>query len=249
MSKIKLNPEGKTVLISGANRGIGRAIAIEFLAQGAKKVYAGARDPLKLSDLKEKFGERIIPIKLDVTDNETIENLRLQAQDVDILVNNAGILAPGGFLSANTIENLKHHFSVNVWGLLKLTNALIDSLKNKEEAAIVNLISMVGLANMPMIGAYSASKATVHSITQGIRGELEQDNILVSGVYPGPIDTEMAKGFEMEKESPGQVAKKIIQALKDGQEDIFPDKMSEKVGKDYFENPKMVEKEFGAFNE
>lgn len=246
MSKVKVDPKDKVVFISGANRGIGRAIAVEFLEQGARKVYAGARNIQTLDSLKEQYGDRLIPVAVDVTDQQSIQAAAAIASEVDILVNNAGILAPGGFIGESAVESLNQHFSVNVLGLINLTNALVDSLKNSEEAAIVNVSSVAGLANMPIIGTYSASKAAVHSITQSMRGELAADNILVTGVYPGPIDTDMAKGFEMEKDSPENVAKDIVNGLAEGAEDIFPDIMSKQVGQQYQSDPKALEVAFAA---
>lgn len=247
MSKIKVNPEGKVIFISGSNRGIGRAIAVELLEAGAKKVYAAARNTSSLSSLVEKYGDKIVPVTLDVTSKESIGNAAAIATDVEILINNAGILNGGGFISNDAISGLKTHLDVNVFGLINLTNALVNSIKSKDSGAIVNISSVAGLANMPMIGTYSASKAIVHSMTQSMRGELASDGILVSGVYPGPIDTDMAKGFEMEKDSPENVAKNIISALKNGEEDVFPDVMSQQVGAGYASNPKAIEKDFGAY--
>lgn len=247
MSKVKVNPEGKAVLISGSNRGIGKAIAIEFLEQGASKVYAGARNIQTLDELKQQYGDRLVPITIDVTDQQTIEKAAEIADDVDILVNNAGILAPGGLLGEEAIESLHYHFKVNVIGLINLTNAFIDDLKSRDSAAIVNVSSVAGLANMPMLGTYSTSKAAVHSITQSMRGELVNENILVAGVYPGPIDTDMAKGFEMDKDSPEHVAKNVVEALAAGIEDVFPDTLSEQVGQQYGGSPKAVEEAFAAY--
>jgi len=247
MSKVKINPEGKVVLISGSNRGIGRALTIEFLENGAKKVYAGARNTQTLTELKEKYGERLVPVTIDVTDQNTIDQAAELAGDVDILINNAGVLSPGGFLGNEAIENLNYHFKVNVLGLISLTNAFVDKLRGKETAAIINVSSVAGLANMPVAGTYSASKATVHSITQGFRAELSNENILVAGVYPGPIDTDMAKDFDMDKDSPENLAKNVIQALIEGKEDIFPDTMSKQVGEQYSSSPKAIEQAFAAY--
>lgn len=247
MSEVKINVEGKVAFISGSNRGIGKAIVVEMLESGAKKVYAGARNISSLSALAEKYGERIVPVQLDVTNDESIKNATASLSDVEILINNAGVLAPGGFTTPDALDNLMSHLSVNVFGLVKLTNALVDSIKSKESGAIVNVSSVAGLGNMPMLGTYSASKAIVHSITQSVRGELANDNILVAGVYPGPIDTDMAKGFEMEKDSPENVAKNIVASLANGEEDIFPDVMSTQVGAGYASSPKGIEKEFAAY--
>lgn len=247
MSEVKIKPEGKVVLISGSNRGIGRAIAVEFLKQGAKKVYAGARDTSSLTSLVEEYGDKIVPVELDVTNEDSVNAAAALAGDVDILINNAGVLGPGGFTSPGALEALQSHLDVNIFGLVRLTSAFVNIIKGKESGAIVNLSSAAGLANMPVIGAYSSTKAMVHSITQSVRGELVNNNILVAGVYPGPIDTDMAKGFDMDKDSPELVATNIVNGLKNGTEDIYPDTMSEQVGAGYAANPKAIEKDFAAY--
>lgn len=247
MSEVKINVEGKVAFISGANRGIGKAIAIALLENGAKKVYAGARDKSSLFDLVEQYGDRVVAIQLDVTDNASIENAARIATDTELLFNNAGVLHGGGFIHPEAVAGLQTNLDVNVIGLVRLTNAFADTIKKQEVGAIVNVSSVVGLASMPVIGTYSASKALVHSITQSIRGELSETNILVAGVYPGPIDTDMAKEIEMEKDSPQNVARNIIEALKEGVQDIFPDVMSVQVGAGYANSPKAIEQQFGAF--
>ena len=243
---MKISIKDKVALVSGSNRGIGKAITEALLENGAKKVYAGARNVESLNELKAKYGERLVPVELDVTKDATIARVAETAQDVEILVNNAGVLVPGNFTNGNLLESMQANFDVNVWGLVKLTNALFSSIKSRESGAIVCVSSVVGLANMPVATTYSASKAAVHSIIQGLRGELKGSNILVAGVYPGPIDTDMAKGFEMDKDSPENVAKNVINAIENGVEDIFPDVMSEQVGAGYASSPKAIETQFGA---
>jgi len=247
MSRIKVSPIGKVALVSGSNRGIGKAITIELLERGAKKVYAGARNPNTLNDLKKKYGDRLVPITLDVTNDQSIDKAAKIATDVEILINNAGVFSTGGFFAENTYTSLKTNLEVNVWGLIKLTHELIDSLKSKDSAAIVNIASLAGLANMPMGATYSATKAAVHSIIQGMRGELINDNILVIGVYPGPIDTDMAKDIDMEKDTPQHVAMEIIKGLVEGKEYVFPDEMSKQIEPFYYTDPIAVEKQFSLF--
>ncbi len=243
---MKVSIKGKSALVSGANRGIGKAITEALLDHGAEKVYAGARRVESLNGLKEKYGDRLIPVELDVTKDNTISNAANMANDIDILVNNAGVFAPGNFTHGNFLESMQANFDVNVWGLAKLTKAFFNDLKEKDSAAIVSVSSVAGLANMPIASTYSTSKAAVHSIIQGLRGELKDSNVLVAGVYPGPIDTDMAKGFEMEKDSPENVAKNVLAAIEQGVEDIFPDVMSNQVGAAYSANPKGVESQFGS---
>ena len=244
---MKVSINGKTALVSGANRGIGKAITEALLDNGAKKVYACARNVASLDDLKTKYEDRLIALELDVTKDDSIAAAAKSAGNIDILINNAGVMVPGSFTYGNMLESMKTNLEVNVWGLAKLTNAFFNQIKTSESAAIVSISSVAGLANMPLISTYSTSKAAVHSIVQGLRGELRDSNVLVCGVYPGPIDTDMAKGIEMEKDSPENVAKNIIQAIEEGVEDVFPDAMSKQVGAGYMASPKAVETQFGGF--
>ncbi len=245
MTQVKVN--GKAAFVSGANRGIGRATVIELLERGASKVYAGARNPEKLSDLKEKYGDRLIPVTLDLTNDQSIKAAAELANDTDILINNAGVLLGTTMLSVQALKELTDNIEVNVYGLLKLTHAFIPTLKKSTATAIANFSSLAGLGNMPVIGTYSVSKAAVHSITQGLRAELANDNVLVSGVYPGPIDTEMTASMEMDKDTPVNVAKALVDGLENGAEDIFPDNASVQAGPYYLQNPKAVEGEFGKY--
>lgn len=239
--------EGKVALVSGSNRGIGKAITIELLENGAKKVYAGARDVSSLGDLQEKYGEKLVPLALDVTSDDSIAAAAETADDVEIFVNNAGVFAFGSFTNGDLLASLQSNLDVNVWGFVKLTKALLGTLQKADSAAILCVSSVVGLANMPMGLTYSASKAAAHSVIQGLRGELAGSNILVAGVYPGPIDTDMTKGFDMEKDSPETVAKNVVKGIEAGTEDIFPDAMSQQVGEAYFASPKAIEKQFANF--
>lgn len=247
MNGVKVSPKDRVAFVSGANRGIGRAITIELLENGAAKVYAGVRNLKSMDDLKPEYGSRLVPVLLDLRDDRSIIKATKLAKDVDILINNAGVYEPGGFCSDETLDSMAANFEVNVWGLVKLTVSLIDRLKQREIAAIVNISSVLGLANMPIAGPYSASKAAVHSITQGLRGELFTNNILVMGVYPGPVETEMSKDLDMEKDSPVNVAREIVLGLIKGKEYVFPDVMSKQVGELYLTEPITVERQFAHF--
>jgi len=242
-----VEPKGKIALVSGANRGIGKAITLELLNKGVAKVYAGARNVETLSELVSAFGDRVIPIQLDVTDDHSIQRAASSIDELDILVNNAGVFALGGILSDVALSSLESNLDINVWGLVKLSNAVYPQLSKSEGSAIINISSLAGLGNMPMAATYSVSKAAVHSITQGMRAELSDKNTLVMGVYPGPIDTDMAAGLEMDKDSPTNVAQAIVNALIQGTEDVFPDVMSQQAGNFYLSSPKAVEQEFANF--
>ena len=137
---------------------------------------------------------------------------------------------------------------VNVLGVARLTQAVLPNIENKPNATVATVSSVVGLGSMPMMNGYCISKAADHSMIQGLRGELQESNVLVAGIYPGPIDTDMAKGFEgIELDKPENLAKNVVIALEKGDEDIFPDVMSEQVKQAYGTTPKEVEKMFSAW--
>lgn len=247
MSTLNVDYKGKVALVSGSNRGIGKAIAIELLNRGAAKVYAGARNVSSLDELKIQYGDRLIPVQLDITDDASIAAAAEMVEGLDILVNNAGVSVFGGLIDENTMSSLQANLEVNVLGTIQVANAFLDQLRASSGAAIVNVSSIAGLANIPAFGCYSVSKAALHSVTQGQRAELAPANILVSGVYPGPVDTDMAKGFNGKKETPGNVASSILDGIANGVEDIYPDTISNQAGTFYASNPKAVEKQFSSF--
>lgn len=234
--------EGKTALVSGANRGIGKALVQALLQQGVKKVYAAARNPANLPAFNDP---RVVPLKLDITNRADIQAAAQQAADIDVLINNAGALA---FASVTTgsEDDLKQDMMVNYFGTLNVIRAFVPALASRNGAAIANLISIVGLASMAGVGGYSASKAALHSATQALRAELKAKNISVHGIFPGPIDTDMAKEFPMAKASPESTAANIVQGIASGQEDIFPDPMSAQLSQLYASNPKELERQFAA---
>jgi NADP-dependent 3-hydroxy acid dehydrogenase YdfG len=247
MSTVKVNPKGKVALVSGANRGIGKSIVAELFEKGIQKIYAGARNLESLKELIDVYGEKIVPLQLDVTDINSINNAASQIEDLDILVNNAGVFSIGKIFSDQANSSLKENLDVNVWGIINLSNAVVGLLKKENPTAIVNISSLAGIGNMPMCATYSISKAAVHSITQGMRAELSESNNLTVGVYPGPIDTDMAADLEMEKDSPEIVAKAIVKGLLEGTEDVYPDQLAIQFGEMYTTNPKGVEQQFAMF--
>lgn len=234
--------DNKIVFVSGANRGIGKAIVNELLTTKVAKIYAAARDvkSLKFSDA------RVFPIQLDITNRAQIDAAVKQANDVDVLINNAGALAMASVVGGDTAA-LKSDMEVNYFGTLSMVHAFTPALTKKGGGAIANVISVVGLASMAGAGGYSASKAALFSATQAMRTELKAKNITVHGIFPGPIDTDMAKEFEFDKASPESTAKNIVAGLVAGTEDIFPDPMSEQVGQLWAKDPKALEQQFATF--
>lgn len=234
--------DNKNILVTGANRGIGAAIVRELLKHNTGKIYAAARNTASLPD----FGDaRVVPLALDVTDARQVAAAAEKAKDIHVLVNNAGT-AQFGTVIENTLEAVEKDMNTNYYGTLHMTRAFAPVLKKNGAGLIANVSSVAGLANFPSIGSYSASKAALHSLTQASRADLADWNIEVVGIYPGPIDTDMAKDIPMEKTSAADAAKNIVAGLIAGEEYIFPDAMSKEVGGLYLRDPRAVEKQFAA---
>lgn len=234
--------ENKTIFVSGANRGIGKAIVEALLKQKVKKVYAAAR---KIQDLP-KFGDaRVVPIALDITDRAQIQKAVEAASDIDVLINNAGVLSYAGVVNGEP-DMLMRDMEVNYFGTLSMVRAFAPILEKNGGGAIANVSSVVGLAPMAMIGGYSASKAALFSATQAMRAELKDKGISVHGIFPGPIDTDMAKNVEMTKTSPQVTAENIVAGIIAGKEDIFPDPFSTQVSELWAKDPKGLERQFAA---
>lgn len=210
---------GKTVLITGANRGIGRALVEEALKRGARKVYAGTRSTLWSED------PRLSPLKLDVTNATDIERVAALVDELDVLVNNAGIAAFDDLADPELIER---HFAVNVFGTLKLTQALAPQLAGSK-GAVVNVASLVALAPLPLMSAYSISKAAAFNMTLSLRAHLARKRVSVHAVVLGPVDTDMARGLNIPKATPAAVALGIFDGLANGEEEIFPDPASAEI--------------------
>lgn len=228
--------------VTGANRGIGAAIVRALLAQKIKKVYAAARNPKELPD----FGDaRVVPVALDITNTDQVKKAAALAKDVQILINNAGVLAFAPVVGGSA-DDLARDMQVNYFGTLKMVNSFAPVIAKNGGGVIANVSSIVGLASMASIGGYSASKAALHSATQAMRSELKAQNITVHGIYPGPIDTDMAKSFDMQKTSAQETANNILAGIAAGKEEIFPDSLSAEWGATWAKNPKELEKQFAA---
>ena len=233
--------DNKAIFVSGANRGIGKAIVEALLKENVSKVFAAARDvkSLKFSD------PRVVPVELDITKREQIDNAARLASNVDVLINNAGVATFANVVSGDT-KDLMVDMQVNYFGTLSMVNAFTPAMIKKGGCAIANVISVVGLASIAGIGGYSASKAALFSATQAMRAELKEKGVAVHGIFPGPIDTDMAKDFPMEKTSAKTAAENIVAGIIAGTEDIFPDPMSAEVGKLWAKDPKALEQQFAS---
>lgn len=234
--------KNNVIFITGANRGIGKALVEAALAHGAKKIYAAAR---KTSDMPNFNDARVIPVALDITDRALAKKAAEAASDTQILINNAGALAFASVIEG-PMEMLMRDMEVNYFGTLNVTRAFAPAIAANGGGAIASISSVVGLASMAGIGGYSASKAALFSAIQASRAELKSKNISVHGIFPGPIDTDMARPMEMAKTSPAETADNILKGIAAGVEDIYPDPMSAQLGQLWASNPKEVERMFAA---
>ena len=226
---------GRTVFITGATRGIGRAITETFLKGGGAKVYAAVRNPDSAAPLVEAYGDRVVPIPLDLAQPQTITAAAQKASDVDIVVSNAGVLKTAGPLDPGALDALNFEIEINVAGLLRMAQAFAPVLKANGGGAFVQLNSVASLLNFPDFATYSASKAAAYSITQGLRAKLGEQGTTVISVHPGPIATDMATdaGLTEMAEPPELVAESIIEALEKGEFHAFPDTMAKQIGGAY----------------
>lgn len=234
--------ENKNIVVTGANRGIGAAVVRELLKHKVGKIYAAARNTKNLPD----FGDnRVVPLTLDITNAQQAAAAAEKAKDVHVLINNAGTAAFGG-ISDGKWETIAADMNTNYYGTLSVTQAFLPALKKNGNAVIANVASVVSFAPVTALGSYSASKAALHSATQTLRTELAPQGVHVAGIYPGPIDTDMAKDIPMEKASVETTAKAIVAGLLADEIYIFPDPTSQQVGVLWQHDPVGLERQFSV---
>ena len=214
--------EGTSALVTGANRGLGAAIARALLDAGAT-VYGGARDPASITD------DRLIPVRLDVTNDNDVANAARTCTDVSIVVNNAGILRQSTSLADGGIEAARAEMETNYFGSMRVARAFAPILRDNGGGALVNVLSVLSFISMPQGATYSASKSAAWSLTNALRIELRRQGTLVVAVHAGFIDTDMAAGVSGEKVSPESVAKQVVTALASDAEEVLADATSEMV--------------------
>jgi NAD(P)-dependent dehydrogenase (short-subunit alcohol dehydrogenase family) len=235
--------EGCIALVTGANRGLGKALVTALLQAGASKIYAAARDERQI----ETRGSRVVPLRLDVTRPEQVAAAASQAADVTLLINNAGTLSSFNVLSAPR-ASIEADFGVQVHGTLDVIRAFVPALEHAPGGAtIVNVLSLSSLASVPTMGGYSASKAAAYSITQALRPELKKKGIQVLAALPGPIDTDMVRNFELPKTSATDTAQQLVLGIARGDEEIFPDPMAQQMGALWRQDPKAYERALASF--
>ena len=245
--------QSSVAFVTGTNKpnGIGRAIVEALLTHGAAKVYATARDSSQLDDLVAQHNGKVVAVALDVADLDAIAALSASYPDITLLVNNAGYLA--GTSSVEDVDKAVTEMKINYIAPLAIGKTFATVFAKAEvtedevtkPTAIVNVNSIGSLVNFPGAGTYSASKAAAHSLTQAQRRDMSSS--LVIGVYPGPIDTDMADGFPFDKTPPSSVAQAVIDALENGAEDIFPDPMAKQLHEGWKTNAKAMEQQMATF--
>ena len=206
----------RAVLVTGANRGIGKALVEEALRRGAKRVYAGTRQPLAHPD------GRVTPVTLDVTDQAQTDAAVERVTSLDLLINNAGVALYDDLSDRAALEQ---HLAVNLFGTYGVTQALLPVL-TRSQGAIANVLSVTAFAALPVIPAYSISKAAAFNLTQSLRALLADRGVSVHAILTGSVDTDMNRCLDIPKVSPESVARAIFDGLEKGEEDIFPDPMS-----------------------
>ena len=235
--------EGAVALVTGANRGIGRALTEALLTRGVRKVYATARNPEALHALRDK---RLVSLRLDVTDADQIRAAGDAASDVELVFNNAGVALARGIADSTVLGQARREMEVNYFGPLQLLQRLAPTLARNGGGAVVNIGSAAGLTNVPFFPTYSASKAALHSLTQAARILLGAQGTSVFGVYAGPVDTDMIRELALPKTSPHDVALAILEGIEAGQEDIFPDPFALDFGRQFGSSPKAAERQIAA---
>jgi NAD(P)-dependent dehydrogenase (short-subunit alcohol dehydrogenase family) len=223
LKDLPMKLDNATVLITGANRGLGLAFARAAIARGARKVYAGARDPSTVTLAG------VVPIRLDVTKPEDILAAARECGDVTLLVNNAGIGAVGGFLAPASEETARAQMETNYFGPLRMSQAFAPLLAANGGGAIINVLSVVSWINPPMLATYGASKSAAWALTNSLRFELRTQKTQVLGLHVGFVDTDLTRGLDRPKIAPDLVIARTFDALEAGDEEILADEVTEQV--------------------
>ncbi|HBI86978.1 MULTISPECIES: SDR family NAD(P)-dependent oxidoreductase [Sphingobacterium] len=230
----------KVILITGANRGIGKSLVSALLNNGAGKIYATCRD---LKNMPAFNDHRIVPLQLDITDVKQVEMSVLAAPDTEILINNAGTLNPGNMLQGEVLA-MENDLKVNYFGTINMMRAFAPILIKNRPSIMINIVSIAAYSPLPSIAGYAASKAALYSATQSVRIELAKKDVTVYAVNPGAIDTDMNKGSDWDMPDPDRIAIKIVESVAAGNLDIVPDEMGQGMYAAWREEPAKLSKIF-----
>ena len=235
--------QGSNALVTGANRGIGKAFTDALLERGAAKVYAAARDVATITD------PRVVPVQLDVTDFDRVAAVAQELDDVELVINNAGVGHVGFPLEAS-LANARAQLETNYLSLIASTQAFAPVLARNGGGAFINMLSVVSWIASPRLATYSASKAAAWSFTNAARIELKQQNTQVVAVHVGFVDTDLTAGLDAPKVSAATVATSALDALEAGKREALVDDVSRAVKAGLSDDQNIlypqVEQEFAA---
>ena len=218
-----MNIQNAVVLVTGANRGIGLAFAQALLARGARKVYAAARDPATVTL------PGVQALRLDVTKPEEIAAAAQQANDVTLVINNAGIAQPGGFLADDSDAVARRIFETNFFGVLNVSKTFAPVLKVNGGGALLNVLSVASWVNGGELAAYSASKSAAWSLTNALQHELAAQKTQVLGLHMAYVDTDLTRGFEVQKSSAEEIVQRALDGLEAGADEVLADALTQQV--------------------
>ncbi|ALK99592.1 short-chain dehydrogenase [Massilia sp. WF1] len=219
------------VLVTGANRGLGAEFARQALARGARKVYAGARDP----DSVKLPG--VTPVRLDVNDPVQVRDAAARCADITLVVNNAGIATPGSLLDEDGIEALRRMMDTNVYGMLRVSQAFAPVLAAQGGGAFLNVLSVASWISTPGLAAYAATKSAAWSVNNGLRIALKEQGTQVLGLHVGFVDTDLARGIDLPKLAPAEVVARAYAALEEDRSEVLIDELSRNVKRGLSEEP------------
>jgi NAD(P)-dependent dehydrogenase (short-subunit alcohol dehydrogenase family) len=213
--------EGSVAFVTGGNRGLGLAFVKELVRRGATKVYAGVRNPSRMSL------PGVIPVRIDITDAASVEAGAAECGDVTLLINNAGIGGADTPLDPALIDISHKVFDTNFYGIIRATQAFAPVLADNGGGAIVNVLSDVTWFARPIFTAYCAAKSAAWSYTNALRLELRDQGTQVLALHVGFLDTEMASGVYVKKSDPQDVAACTLDGLAAGREEVLADKLAQ----------------------
>ena len=242
-----MNISGSAVLVTGANRGIGRALVEVLVGKGARKIYASARDPSTLADLTTVHSGVVESVELDITDHSAVTRAAAACNDVELLINNAGINHNTSLIAVDNLDNARAEMETNYFGTLAMCRSFAPVLRSNGGGCIVNMLPVVSRVTLPLMGSLCASKAAALRLTQGVRAELAAQNTTVIAVMPGAVDTQMTKDFPPPKMPPKEVGQAVMEAVETGTEEIYPGDMASGLSQGLANDPKAVEKKLAAF--
>lgn len=222
---------GSVALVTGANRGLGRAFAEALVAAGAAKVYGAARDPRSVAT------PGVVPVRLDLTDRVSIQVAAAACRDVSLLVNNAGVMQPGPLLADGAEAAAREQFDTNVFGTWAVCRAFAPVLRDNGGGAIVNVLSALSWLSLPRAGAYGASKAAAWALTNGLRHELRAQGTRVVALHAAFIDTDMARHVQGPKARPADVVAQALAAVAQGRDEVLTDEVTRQVKRGLLAEP------------